>query len=90
MAKAVIPVLIALSVFTGCATNPSGLETPQPSIVIDDTVVDKYALLADQVFDRAFSPLAQGSIEYLVDGEDYFPRLVHAIQSAKESIDIRV
>jgi len=40
--------------------------------------------------DLAFSPLSQGSIEYLVDGEDYFPRLVHAIQSAKASIDIRV
>jgi cardiolipin synthase len=40
--------------------------------------------------DLAFSPLSQGSIEYLVDGEDYFPRLVDAIQSAEESIDIRV
>lgn len=38
----------------------------------------------------AYSPLSQGSIEYLVDGENFFPRLVHEIQSAEESIDIRL
>jgi len=38
----------------------------------------------------AYSPLSQGSIEYLVDGENFFPRLIHAIQSAEESIDIRL
>ena len=38
----------------------------------------------------AFSPLSQGSMEYLVDGDEYFPRLIDAIQSAQESIDIRV
>lgn len=38
----------------------------------------------------AYSPLSQGSIEYLVDGENFFPRLVEAIQSAEESIDIRL
>jgi phosphatidylserine/phosphatidylglycerophosphate/cardiolipin synthase-like enzyme len=52
MAKSVIVVLITLSVFTGCATDPVELETPQPSIVIDDTVVDTSVLLAEQAYIR--------------------------------------
>lgn len=43
-----------------------------------------------ELSELAYSPLSQGSIEYLVDGEDFFPRLVDAIQSAEESIDIRL
>lgn len=36
------------------------------------------------------SPLTQGSIHYLVDGDAFFARLIDSIQSAKESIDIRL
>lgn len=53
MAKSVIVVLITLStlsVITGCTTDPAELETPRPSIVIDDTVVDTSALLAEQAY----------------------------------------
>ena len=50
MVKSVIVVLITLSVFTGCTTNPVELETRQPSIVIDDTVVDTSVLLAEQAY----------------------------------------
>ncbi len=50
MAKSVIVVLITLSVFTGCTTDPAELETSQPSIVIDDTVVDTSVLLAEQAY----------------------------------------
>ena len=50
MAKLVIVVLITLSVFTGCTTGSVELEMPQPSIVIDDTVVDTTVLLAEQAY----------------------------------------
>ncbi|MBT8120126.1 MAG: phosphatidylserine/phosphatidylglycerophosphate/cardiolipin synthase family protein [Gammaproteobacteria bacterium] len=50
MAKSVIAALITLSVITGCASGPVELETPQPSIVIDDTVVDTSVLLAEQAY----------------------------------------
>ena len=50
MAKSVIVFLITLSVITGCTTDPGELEESQPSIVIDDAVVDKYVLLADLAY----------------------------------------
>jgi phosphatidylserine/phosphatidylglycerophosphate/cardiolipin synthase-like enzyme len=50
MAKSVIVVLITLSIFTACTTDPAELETPRPSIVIDDTVVDTSVLLAEQAY----------------------------------------
>lgn len=50
MTRSVILILITLSVFTACTTDPSGLETTQPSIVIDDSVVDTAALLADKAY----------------------------------------
>ena len=31
----------------------------------------------------------RGSIEFLIDGDEYFPRLISAIESAEERIDIR-
>lgn len=37
-----------------------------------------------------YSPLTQGSIEYLVDGAAFFSRLIDAIQSARSSIDIQL
>ncbi len=38
----------------------------------------------------AYSPLSRGTIEYLVDGAAFFARLVDTIQSAEQSIDIRL
>ena len=43
-------VLIVISVSTGCATGPAEQQPPQPSIVIDDTVVDTTVLLAEQAY----------------------------------------
>ena len=43
-----------------------------------------------ELSELAYSPLSQGSIEYLVDGAAFFSRLIDAIQSAEESIDIRL
>ena len=62
----------------------------QPIPPVSDSEPMNAAEWEMELNDLAYSPLSQGSIEYLVDGEDYFPRLVHAIQSANESIDIRV
>lgn len=50
MTKSVIVVLITLSILTGCTTGPSGKKTPQPSIVINDTVVDTTVLRAEQAY----------------------------------------
>jgi cardiolipin synthase len=36
------------------------------------------------------SPVSQGRVRYLVDGEAFFARLIDSIQSAQESIDIRL
>ncbi len=36
------------------------------------------------------SPQTQGNIHYLVDGKTFFARLIDSIQSAQESIDIRL
>jgi len=50
MTRSVIAVLITLSVFTACTTGPVEPEPPQPSIVIDDTVIDPSVLLAEQAY----------------------------------------
>jgi cardiolipin synthase len=36
------------------------------------------------------TPVSMGRISYLVDGVEFFPRLIDVIQSARESIDIRM
>ena len=46
MTKSVIIVLITISFFPGCTTGPVTTEADQPSIVIDDTVIDTTILLA--------------------------------------------
>ena len=48
--KSLVAVLITLGIITGCATNPVEPQPPQPSIVIDDTVVDTSVLLAEQAY----------------------------------------
>ena len=40
--------------------------------------------------DMTHLPASQGSIDYLVDGEAFFARLIDSIQAAEESIDIRL
>ena len=57
--------------------------------VSDNEAMDAEAWEAE-LSEIAYSPLSQGSIEYLVNGENFFPRLVDAIQSAEKSIDIRL
>lgn len=72
--------------------------TPKPVIFLKDQpippVSDNEPMDAEaweqELSELAYSPLTQGSIEYLVDGAAFFARLVDAIQSAEESIDIRL
>jgi hypothetical protein len=48
--QSLIAALITLGIFSGCATSPVEPRPPQPSIVIDDTVVDTSVLLAEQAY----------------------------------------
>ena len=48
--KSLVAALITLGIITGCATSPVEPLSPQPSIVIDDTVVDTSVLLAEQAY----------------------------------------
>ena len=43
-----------------------------------------------ELSELAYSPLTQGTIEYLVDGAPFFSRLIDAIQSAESTIDIQL
>ena len=72
--------------------------TPKPMVFLKDQPVPPLAdnepmdleKWEQELSELAYSPQSQGSIEYLVDGAVFFSRLVDAIQSAEESIDIRL
>ena len=72
--------------------------TPKPVIFLSDLpippVSDNKPMDLEkwekELSELAYSPLTQGSIEYLVDGAAFFNRLIDTIQSAEESIDIRL
>ena len=72
--------------------------TPKPVVLLKDQPIPAVADAApmdleawEQELDGlSYSPRSQGTIEYLVDGAAFFPRLVDAIQAAEESIDIRL
>ena len=72
--------------------------TPKPLVLLKDQPIpplsDNEPMDLEQwereLSELAYSPLSQGSIEYLVDGAAFFSRLIDAIQSAEESIDIRL
>jgi cardiolipin synthase len=63
-------------------------DQPIPPLSDDDPMdLEKWE---QELSELAYSRLSQGSIEYLVDGAAFFTRLIDAIQSAEESIDIRL
>lgn len=72
--------------------------TPKPVMLLKDEPIPPISdnkpmdlvKWEQELSELAYSPLTQGSIKYLVDGADFFSRLVDAIQSAEESIDIRL
>jgi phosphatidylserine/phosphatidylglycerophosphate/cardiolipin synthase-like enzyme len=72
--------------------------TPKPVALLKDQpippVTDNDPMDTDQweqeLNELAYSPVSQGSIEYLVDGRAFFSRMIDAINSAEASIDIRL
>ena len=72
--------------------------TPKPVILLKDQpipLVSNAEPMATEAWEQrldgiAYSPVSQGTIEYLVDGEAFFARLIDAIQQAEESVDIRL
>ena len=72
--------------------------TPRPVVFLKDQpippVSDNEPMDPDkweqELSELAYSPVSQGSIEYLVDGAAFFNRLIDFIKSAEKSIDIRL
>ena len=72
--------------------------TPKPLVLLKDQPIPPLSDQApmdieeweQELNEIAYSPVARGSIEYLVDGAAFFSRLVDTIQAAEESIDVRV
>ncbi len=72
--------------------------TPEPFVFLEQQpippVADNEPMDIEQweqeLGELAYSPVSQGSIEYLVDGAAFFTRLVDTIQSAEKSIDVQL
>jgi cardiolipin synthase len=72
--------------------------TPKPVVFLKDQPIPPVSdndpmdleKWEQELSELAYSPLTQGSIGYLIDGADFFNRLIDTIQSAEESIDIRL
>ena len=72
--------------------------TPKPFMLLDQQPIPPVSAAApmdsetwEQELDGlAYSPLTQGTIDYLVDGAAFFTRLVDVLQSAQSSIDIQL
>ena len=72
--------------------------TPKPILLLKDQPIpplaDNEPMDPDQweqeLSELAYSPVSQGTIEFLVDGAAFFNRLIDAIHSAEHSIDIRL
>ena len=72
--------------------------TPKPVIFLTDQPippVSDHAPMDTDTWEQelnalAYSPLSQGTVEYLVDGAAFFSRLLDTIHKAEESIDIRL
>ena len=72
--------------------------TPKPLVLLDHKPIGPLAnhqpmdiVAWESELDRLTnSSSSQGKMEYLVDGAQFFPRLMSRIQSARKSIDIRV
>ena len=71
----------------GAIQFPSLERQPIPEVAYADTMdLEKWESDLDRISGRKQT---KGTIEFLVDGEEYFPRMLAAIGGARESIDIR-
>lgn len=62
-------------------------ETPIPPVQSGPTMdLDAWELTLDELTGREAT---QGTIDFLVDGEEFFPRLIDAVAGAKRSVDLR-
>ena len=72
--------------------------TPKPFMLLDQQPVPPVSgsgpmdseKWEQELGEVAYSPLSQGTVEYLVDGAAFFTRLIDAIQSAQSSIDVQL
>jgi cardiolipin synthase len=72
--------------------------TPKPIALLKDQPIPPVAenkpmdteLWEQELDELAYSPVSQGSIDYLVDGRAFFSRMIDVINSAEDSIDIRL
>ncbi len=71
----------------GTVQFPALEREPIPEVTYADTMdLQQWEKDLDKISGRKQS---KGTIEFLVDGEEYFPRMLEAVGEAKESIDIR-
>jgi cardiolipin synthase A/B len=71
----------------GAAQFPSLEATPIPEVGYADSMdLEQWEKDLDRI---SGSKSSRGTISYLVDGEEYFNRLLEAVDTADESIDIR-
>jgi cardiolipin synthase len=71
----------------GTVQFPALEREPVPALSYAEPMdLQKWERDLDQISGRKQT---QGTIEFLVDGEEYFPRMLEAVADAKESIDIR-
>lgn len=82
--------LVSYKVVDTVTPKPVAFLTDQPIPPVSDNEPMDLEKWEQELSELAYSPLSQGSIEYLVDGAAFFNRLIDAIQSAEESIDIRL
>ena len=82
--------LVSFKIVDTVTPKPVSFLQDQPIPPVADAEPMDLEAWEQELSDLAYSPLSQGTIEYLVDGSAFFPRLVDAIQAAEESIDIRL
>jgi cardiolipin synthase len=82
--------LMSFKVVDTVTPKPVALLKDQPIPPVADNEPMEPDLWEQELNELAYSPVAQGSIEYLVDGRAFFSRMIDAINAAEESIDIRL
>jgi phosphatidylserine/phosphatidylglycerophosphate/cardiolipin synthase-like enzyme len=82
--------LMSFKVVDTVTPKPVALLKDQPIPPVADSEPMDPDLWEQELNELAYSPVAQGSIEYLVDGRAFFSRMIDAINAAEESIDIRL
>jgi phosphatidylserine/phosphatidylglycerophosphate/cardiolipin synthase-like enzyme len=71
----------------GTAQFPSLETQPIPEVSYSENMdLEQWEKDLDRISGKKSS---YGTIDFLVDGEEYFPRMLNAVRNAKESVDIR-